>query len=60
MDGLNGVDDEYDPYMKEISEMQKSVHILQIRQKELIERLDKLKKKITILGGDPDQLEIDL
>jgi peptidoglycan hydrolase CwlO-like protein len=60
MDGLNGVDDEYDPYLKEISEMQKSVHILQIRQKELIERLDKLKKKITILGGDPDQLEIDL
>jgi|TARA_B110000977_G_scaffold166551_1_gene214489 peptidoglycan hydrolase CwlO-like protein len=60
MDGLNGVDDKYDPYMKEISEMQKSVHTLQIRQKELIERLDKLKKKITVLGGDPDQLEIDV
>ena len=60
MDGLNGVDDKYDPYMKEISEMQKSVHFLHIRQKELIERLDKLKKKITVLGGDPDQLEIDV
>ena len=53
-------DDMTSVYMKEISEMQKSVHTLQIRQKELIERLEKLKNKITFLGGDPDQLEIDV
>ena len=40
--------------------MQKSIHFLHIRQKELIERLEKLKNKITFLGGDPDQLEIDV
>ena len=53
-------DDMTSVYMREIAEMQKSIHFLHIRQKELIERLDKLKKKITVLGGDPDQLEIDV
>ena len=49
-------DDMPSVYMREIAEMQKSIHFLHIRQKELIERLEKL----TVLGGDPDQLEIDV
>ena len=48
-----------DIYKREIAEMQKSLHVLQIRQMELVELVNKLKNKITLLGGDPEQLEID-
>lgn len=48
-----------DILMREVIEMQKTLQALQIRQKELIELVDKLKNKITLLGGDPEQLEID-
>jgi hypothetical protein len=48
-----------DILVRENAEMQKSVHVLQIRQMELVELVDKLKNKITLLGGDPEQLEIE-
>lgn len=48
-----------DILMREVAEMQKSLHVLQIRQMELVELVNKLKNKITLLGGDPEQLEMD-
>jgi hypothetical protein len=48
-----------DILMREVAEMQKALHVLQIRQMELVELVDKLKNKITLLGGDPEQLEIN-
>ena len=42
----------------EVYELQKSLQNSFIRQKTLIERIDELNTKVTILGGDPNQLEL--
>ena len=44
----------------EVYELQKSLQNSFIRQKTLIERIDELNTKVTILGGDPNQLELKL
>ena len=43
---------------KEVYELQKSLQKSFIRQKTLIERIDELTAKVAILGGDPNQLEL--
>ena len=43
---------------REVYELQKSLQNSFIKQKNLIERIDELTAKITILGGDPNQLEL--
>ncbi len=45
---------------REVYELQKSLQNSFVRQKNLIERIDELTAKITILGGDPNQLELKL
>ena len=40
---------------REVYELQKSLQNSFIKQKNLIERIDELTAKITILGGDPNQ-----
>jgi len=45
---------------REVYELQKSLQNSFIRQKNLMERIDELTAKVNILGGDPNQLEIDL
>ena len=42
----------------EVYELQKSLQTSFIRQKTLIERIDELTAKVAILGGDPNQLEL--
>lgn len=49
-----------DMWKKEIAEMQSSVHVLQLRVKTLTRMVQDLNKKITLLGGDPRQLELDI
>ena len=44
--------------MKEISQMQTQVHLLQTRVVELGQQVYDLNYKVTTLGGDPDQLEM--
>ena len=46
-----------DMYKKEDSEMQSSIHVLQMRIKTLSEQVLELNTKVEILGGDPRQLE---
>ena len=46
-----------DVYKKEVSEMQSSIHVLQMRIKTLSEQVLVLNTKVEILGGDPRQLE---
>lgn len=48
-----------DMWKKEIQEMQGNVHTLQLRVKSLTERVHELTLKVTSLGGDPDQLELE-
>ena len=43
---------------REVYELQKSLQNSFIRQKTLIERIDELTTKVAILGGDPNQLEL--
>ena len=43
---------------REVYELQKSLQNSFIRQKTLIERIDELNTKVAILGGDPNQLEL--
>ena len=43
---------------REVYELQKSLQNSFIRQKNLIERIDELTTKVAILGGDPNQLEL--
>ena len=43
---------------REVYELQKSLQNSFIRQKTLIERIDELTAKVAILGGDPNQLEL--
>ena len=45
---------------REVYELQKSLQNSFIRQKNLIERIDELTAKIAILGGDPNQLELNI
>ena len=45
-------------WMKEISQMQTQVHLLQTRVVELGQQVYDLNYKVTTLGGDPDQLEM--
>ena len=47
-----------DLWQIEVYELQKSLQNSFIRQKNLIERIDELTEKVNILGGDPNQLEI--
>jgi hypothetical protein len=47
-----------DLWQTEVYELQKSLQNSFIRQKTLIERIDELKTKVNILGGDPNQLEL--
>ena len=46
-------------YQREVFELQKTLQQALIRQKELRALADRLSKKIAILGGDPNQLEMD-
>ena len=48
-----------DMWKREIAEMQRNVHTLQLRVKDLSERATELTNKVTILGGDPQQLEME-
>ena len=45
---------------REVYELQKSLQNSFIRQKNLIERIDELTAKVSILGGDPNQLELNI
>ena len=45
---------------REIASMQEQVHTLQIRVKELSETVYSLSHKVSILGGNPNQLEMKL
>ena len=45
---------------REVYELQKTLQNSFIRQKNLIERIDELTAKIAILGGDPNQLELNI
>ena len=47
-----------DLWQIEVYELQKSLQNSFIRQKNLIERIDELTAKVAILGGDPNQLEL--
>ena len=44
----------------EIKQMQKQVYDLYERVIELRNEVDRLKLKVTILGGDPRQMELDV
>ena len=44
----------------EIANMQEQVHTLQMRVKELSETVYSLSRKISILGGNSNQLEMEL
>ena len=44
----------------EIQQMQKQVYDLYERVIELRNEVDRLKLKVTILGGDPRQMELDV
>ena len=45
---------------REIASMQEQVHLLQIRVKDLTETVYSLSQKVSILGGDSNQLEMKL
>ena len=45
---------------REIASMQEQVHLLQLRVKELTETVYFLSRKISILGGNSNQLEMKL
>ena len=45
---------------REIANMQEQVHVLQIRIKELTETVYSLTHKVSVLGGDVNQLELEL
>ena len=49
-----------DLYEREIFELQKTLQQALIRQKELIEQEYVLKRKISLLGGDEKQFEMEL
>ena len=45
---------------RDVYELQKSLQNSFIRQKTLIERIDALSEKVVLLGGDPQQLELNI
>ena len=45
---------------REIASMQEQVHLLQLRVKELSETVYSLSYKVSLLGGDANQLELEL
>ncbi len=44
-------------WKREVAEMQKQVHELQMRVVKLGQEVYELRYKVTLLGGDPNQLE---
>ena len=58
MNDKESVLDMNDLMKREVYELQKSLQNSFIRQKTLIERIDELTAKVAILGGDPNQLEL--
>ena len=60
MNEKKSVLDMNDLWEREVYELQKSFQNSFIRQKTLIERIDELTKKVVILGGDSNQLELKL
>jgi len=44
----------------EVYELQKNLQNSLIKQKNLIDRIDELTAKVAILGGDPNQLELNI
>ena len=60
MNEKKNVLDMVDLWESEVYELQKSLQNSFIRQKNLIKRIDELTEKVNILGGNPNQLEIDL
>ena len=49
-----------DMWKKEIAEMQKQVHLLQMKVVNLNYIVDALEYKVKILGGEPKQLELKI
>ena len=49
-----------DLWKKEIAEMQKQVHLLQMKIVNLNYIVDALEYKVRILGGEPKQLELKI
>jgi len=49
-----------DLWKKEIAEMQKQVHLLQMKVVNLNYIVDALEYKVKILGGEPKQLELKI
>jgi hypothetical protein len=47
-------------YQREVFELQKTLQEALIRQKELVEQAYALKRKITLLGGDEKQFEMNI
>ena len=47
-------------YQREVFELQKTLQQALIRQKELVEQAYALKRKVSFLGGDEKQFEMDL
>ena len=60
MDEKRVVLDMNDLLKREVYELQKGLQNSFIRQKTLIERIDELTAKVNILGGDPNQLELNI
>ena len=60
MNGKKNVLDMNDLWEKEVYELQKNLQNSFIRQKNLIERIDELTAKVAILGGNPNQLELNI
>ena len=60
MNEKKNVLDMNDLWQTEVYELQKSLQNSFIRQKNLIEKIDELTAKVNILGGDPNQLELNI
>ena len=58
MDNNKSMFEMNDLMKREVYELQKSLQNSFIKQKSLIERIDELTAKVAILGGDPNQLEL--
>ena len=58
MDNNKSMFEMNDLMIREVYERQKSLQNSFIKQKSLIERIDELTAKVDILGGDPNQFEL--
>ena len=58
MDNNKSMFEMNDLMKREVYELKKSLQNSFIKQKSLIERIDELTAKVDILGGDPNQLEL--